>query len=101
MPTEQIGRFRVSNDYLDGPEQLGAILAEEGYLFFRSVLDASTVQLVKDDFIQVLLKQGVVKPGVSEPVWTGANLDHINDDELYALDSYVALVSSDRTRRCL
>jgi len=96
-----IGQFRVSNGYLGDPAKLDAMLQEEGYLFFAGVLDVQAVLRTKTDFIRVLQRQGVVKPDVSEPVWTGANIDQINDDELYALGSYVVLMESAATRRCL
>jgi len=45
-----------------------------------------------------LQKQGIVKSGASEPIWTGAGLDQIDDDGLYVLDSYDALINLETTR---
>ena len=95
------GKFRISNDCLDDAIQLTARLQEEGYLFFSGLLDVKAVLEAKADFVRVLQKQGVVKPGVSEPIWTGADLDQIDDNELYELSSYVELLGSAHTRRCL
>ena len=96
-----IGQFRVSNNYSDDTARLDATLQEEGYLFFAGVLDVHAVLRTKTDFIRVLQKQNVVRPGASEPLWTGASIDQINDDDLYTLSSYVELMESAATRRCL
>src|SRR5438445_241426 len=101
MADQNSGKFRVSNEYLEDAGKLSAILQDEGYLFFRKVLDVELVLRVKADFIRVLQRQGLVKPETSEPVWTGAELDKIDDTELYALTSYVEMLSADSTRRCL
>jgi len=101
MTNQECGKFRVSNEYLEDANTLSAILQEEGYLFFRGVLDVELVGRVKADFIRVLQKQGIIMPGVSEPMWTGADLDEIDDRELYALTSYVHLFAAASTRWCL
>ena len=101
MKDQELGRFRVSNDALDDARQLKARLQKEGYLFFRDVLEKQAVLRAEADFIRVLQKQGIVKLGASEPVWTGADLDQIDDNELYAASSYVDLLESQHTRRCL
>ena len=46
----------------------------------------------------MLQKQGVVKTGESEPIWTGAGLDQIDDNALYALDSYQELLDRESSR---
>jgi len=61
----------------------------------------AAVLRVKTDFVRVLQKQGMVKPDASEPVWTGADLDEIDDSELYAVRSYIELPNSADTRSCL
>jgi 1-deoxypentalenic acid 11beta-hydroxylase len=91
MPAQSLGSFRVANDLLDRPDRLKALLAEEGYLFFRAGLDLDEVLSVKRDLVDALAKQGVVKPGATEPVWTGAGLDRIDDVALYSLSSYQEL----------
>ena len=91
MTNQRSGRFRIANDDLDRPERLEAIFQDEGYLFFRGVLDLDTVLAVKRDLMRVLQAQGVVKPGETEPIWTGAGMDQIDDVALYSLASYEAL----------
>lgn len=91
MTNPTLGRLRESNEYLNDPARLDALLNDEGYLFFRNVLDRGEVLRVKQDMTRVLQAQGIVKPGESEPVWSGQDLDALQDDALYALDSYPAL----------
>jgi hypothetical protein len=87
----------VANDYLDDLDQLNRILAEDGYLFFRGVLDRREVRRVKDDFSQVLRAQGFVGPSESNPEWTGRAFDALDDAPLYALTSYDDLSHSPHT----
>jgi len=92
MSEKSLGQFRIANDLLGDRARLDALFAEDGYLFFRDVLDATEVNRVKTDMMRVLSEQGVVKAGESEPIWTGAGLEQIEDTSLYALESYPALV---------
>ena len=92
MTQNTIGEFETANHLLNDLEKLNAVFHEEGYLFFRNVLEADAVRRVKQEFVQVLQKQGIVKVGESEPIWTGAGLDQIDDNALYALDSYQELL---------
>jgi len=91
MQTKALGSFKLSNDLLASPKRLKARLAEEGYLFFHRVLDIEEVHSVKRDLVDALQRQGVVKAGSSEPVWTGAGMDRIDDVALYSLSSYEQL----------
>ena len=92
MNQNAMGEFQTANHLLNDFEKMKATFREEGYLFFRNVLEADAVLKVKQDFVEVLQKQGVVKTGESEPIWTGAGLDQIDDNALYALDSYQELL---------
>ena len=47
----------------------------------------------------MLQQQGVAKVDESEVIWTGAGLDQIDDDALYALDAYQELLDLESTRR--
>src|SRR5215467_2496289 len=84
------GQFREANEYLGDSERLNALFNEDGYLFFRGVLKG--VERVKLDFIRVLQQQSVVKPGATEPVWTGAGIDQIDDVGLYELPSHMEVL---------
>ncbi len=90
----RVGRFKTHNESLNDFDRLEASFQEDGYLFFRDVLDAAQVLEVQRDFVRVLQQQAVVPPGTSEPIWTGAGLEAIDDNGLYGLDSYVELIES-------
>jgi 1-deoxypentalenic acid 11beta-hydroxylase len=92
VATQKLDHFREANNYLDDPERLNAQFAEDGYLFFRGVLEG--VESVKREFVRVLQAQGAVKDGASEPVWTGMNVDQIDDDGLYRARSVTELFES-------
>ena len=98
MTQNSIGEFQTANHLLNDFESLNANFQEEGYLFFRNILDADAVLKVKQEFIQVLQEQGIVRAGASEPIWTGAGLDQIDDDALYALDSYQVLLDRESSQ---
>ena len=94
MPsTEQkLGRLQESNQHLGNFNRLNSIFAEDGYLFFRGVLEG--IEQVKLEFIRALQRQGAVKPGVSDPIWTGSPLDQIDDNELYGSRACAELFES-------
>jgi len=56
---------------------------------------------VKSDFLGVLQAQGIAEAGLSEPVWTGAPLEQIDDTALYGLNSYNELIESAGMRRLM
>jgi 1-deoxypentalenic acid 11beta-hydroxylase len=87
-----LGRFREANRYLGDLKQLNAMFDQDGYLFFPGVLEG--VDRVRHEFIRVLEKQGAVKAGALEPIWTGMKVDQINDDELYGASSCRELFES-------
>jgi ectoine hydroxylase-related dioxygenase (phytanoyl-CoA dioxygenase family) len=91
MTQPTLGRLREANAYLDDAAKLQQLWEDEGYLFFRSVLDRNEVERVKQDMTRILREQGLVKAGASEPLWSGADLEQLQDDDLYALESYGAL----------
>jgi 1-deoxypentalenic acid 11beta-hydroxylase len=99
MANRPLGTFKVANDSLDDFELLTSTFREDGYLFFRQVLDAERILQVAHDFIRVLQNQGIVKPGMPEPVWTGRSLEEIDDGALYGLNSYVELIESNDMRQ--
>ena len=98
MAERGYGEFQVANDYVDDIEALDSIFDRQGYLFFRDVLDTRQVEEVKSDFVRELQKQGFVRPGVSEPIWTGRGVDDLDDGALYGLDYYPKLLDSEKTQ---
>jgi ectoine hydroxylase-related dioxygenase (phytanoyl-CoA dioxygenase family) len=57
------------------PRSLDALLEEQGYLYFRGVFDAHDVAETRAEIIDVLAKNGLVKPGSKESTWSGR--DHV------------------------
>src|SRR5262245_44716850 len=98
MASKALGVFKVSNELLDHCEQLKLRFEEDGYLFFRGVLDLDKIQQVKSDFVDVLQQQGIAKARESEAIWTGVGIEAIDDRALYGQTSYVELIESQRTR---
>jgi hypothetical protein len=100
-PNSALSFFRVANDDLDNLERLNSAFEEDGYLYFRGILSRDEVIRVKRDFLGVLQRQGIARPGESEPYWTGAGLEAIDDDALYGLNSYADLVESEGMKRLM
>ncbi len=94
-----VGELRSANHLLNNFEKLSALFQEEGYLFFRNVLNESAVLRAKQEFVRVLQQQGVATGDESEAIWTGAGLDQIDDDALYVLAGYQELLDLESTRR--
>jgi 1-deoxypentalenic acid 11beta-hydroxylase len=80
-----LGQFRDATQHLGNHARLQAMFDEDGYLFFRGVLDG--VDHVKREFVRSLQKQGAVRAGTSEPIWSGAKLEEIDDSDLYGAPS--------------
>ena len=94
-----VGELRTANHLLNDFDRLSTLYHVDGYLFFRSVLDERAVLRAKQEFASVLQQQGIARVNESEAIWTGAGLDQIDDDVLYALDGYQKLLDLESTRR--
>ena len=99
MTTTAYGEFQIANEYLHDAETLNSVFDQQGYLFFRGVLDTDQVLEVKSDFISELRRQGFVRPGGRESIWTGKDLDELDDDSLYRLDYYNKLLDTEATQK--
>lgn len=95
--SQMLRPFRVANEYLDDFERLNTLFKEEGYLFFRNVLSLDEIFKAKRDLVELLQKQGAVKAGASDPVWTGTGIEQIDESELYALPLFSELLESQHT----
>jgi hypothetical protein len=71
--------LRPANNAIGNRNLLNQIMADRGYWFFRGVLDDVVIAEMRDIFIDVLVKMGVVDPGSRLPVWNGASLDAFPD----------------------
>jgi 1-deoxypentalenic acid 11beta-hydroxylase len=96
-----LARFTQSNDLLDDYQELQRRYEEDGYLFFRDALDTTAVAGVRDDLTRVLAAQGVVESDASQPVATGAGVEAVDDNAMYAVESYLELCESDELRALL
>jgi 1-deoxypentalenic acid 11beta-hydroxylase len=96
-----LARFTTSNDVLDDYGGLNQRYEEDGFLFFSELLDPDFVARVRDDFIRVLADQGVVQGGLAIPRATGAGVEAVDDNELYAVASYLELCESGELRDLL
>ncbi|MDN5913586.1 MAG: phytanoyl-CoA dioxygenase family protein [Pseudonocardia sp.] len=67
--------LEVHNDLLDDHEAMEKQFREEGYLFFRGVLDPDAVEAVREKYFSILVEDyGVVDPGQDLPVWNGKDV---------------------------
>ncbi|WFR74785.1 hypothetical protein P9209_00960 [Prescottella defluvii] len=65
----------VHNELLGDHAKLESVYREEGYLFFRDVLDRDAVNAVREKYFSILVDDyGVVDPGMAEPVWNGTDV---------------------------
>ena len=72
--------LRTANDTVGNPERTAAMIAEDGYLFFKDVLDHGAVARLRQKYIDVLVDMGVVDEGAEEPIWNGADLSDFRKD---------------------
>lgn len=74
--TPAMPKFNTSNHLLGDRAALDAAWARDGYWFFRDVLDKDAIDEVRAEFMDVLNKLGVIKPGNSDTaIYNGAPLD--------------------------
>src|SRR3546814_17859116 len=66
--------LRVANHTVGKPDETLAMMEEDGYVYFRDVLDQGAVGRLRKRYMDVLVDWGVVDPGASEPIWNGADL---------------------------
>ena len=60
---ETVAEMQVSNDALNDPEELRRRIAQNGYLFFRGLLDPEPVRNLRLDTLEVLREAGWVEAG--------------------------------------
>src|SRR3546814_5547507 len=66
--------LRVANHTVGKPDETLAMMEEDGYVYFRDVLDQGAVGRLRQRYMDVLVDWGVVDPGAREPIWNGADL---------------------------
>ena len=89
----------VHNDLLGDHERLREVFREEGYLFFRDVLDHDAVEAVRDKYLSILVGDyGVVDPGRRDPVWNGTDVSEfpVKVPEIYGSGTWEAFTGNPR-----
>ncbi|MEZ0109539.1 ectoine hydroxylase-related dioxygenase (phytanoyl-CoA dioxygenase family) [Catenulispora sp. EB89] len=74
-----MGEMRVANGLLGDRVRLRALFADEGYLFFRGVLDAAAVRATAEQVVRTLVEQRFLD---ASSAWTGRALTASVDSEL-------------------
>src|SRR4051812_7121865 len=63
-----------ANDLLGDREALDRRWREQGYWFFRDVLDKHALDTLRQIYLDELIRLGVVDQGETTPRWNGADL---------------------------
>ncbi len=72
MSTSKFVPFKETDPYVEDPRALASTFADDGYLFFRNLLDKERVKIVRNSIINVLKEHGFVnKNANSNPIWSG------------------------------
>jgi hypothetical protein len=71
MKVTDIPPLRESNDALHRPDLLNQRWSDDGYLFFRNVIDPSAIAALRTEYMRRLKDQGLVVDVDAPPVWTG------------------------------
>lgn len=85
------------NHLLGDPEALNKVFEEEGYLYFRDVLDKEAVEEVRAKYFSVLVDDyGVVDPGQDQPIWNGKDVSSfpVKVPEVYGSGTYERFVAN-------
>src|SRR3546814_13932756 len=82
--------LRVANHTVGKPDETLAMMEEDGYVYFRDVLDQGAVGCLRQRYMDVLVDWGVVDPGARDPIWNGAvlcpspvNIEPLNDARVW------------------
>ena len=72
MSTSKFVPFKEANPYIGDAHTLTSKFVDDGYLFFRDLLDKRRVGTVRDNIISVLKKHEFVdRDAHSDPIWSG------------------------------
>ena len=59
----RIEPFTVSNEFLEKPEKLREQARQDGYLFFRKLIDTDSIQELRHDFLEICHRHGWAQGG--------------------------------------
>jgi ectoine hydroxylase-related dioxygenase (phytanoyl-CoA dioxygenase family) len=68
--------LRTANHTIGNPDATMEMMREDGYLFFRDVLDRAAIERIKRKYMDVLFDMGVVDRAQEEPIWNGVDLSN-------------------------
>lgn len=70
--------LKVSNSLIGDVAALEKRWFDDGYWFFRDILDPRPIAELRSVYLGTLVDLGVVAPGNPEPIWNGAQLDQLD-----------------------
>lgn len=65
MSASKFVPFKETDPYIEEPHTLASTFADDGYLFFRNLLDKERVKTVRNSIINVLKEHGFVNKNVN------------------------------------
>jgi ectoine hydroxylase-related dioxygenase (phytanoyl-CoA dioxygenase family) len=69
--------FTVANPSMDDCDALEALWKQDGYWFFKDVIDRDAVAMVRETYLKVLADLGQIERGDETATWTGRSLDNL------------------------
>ena len=97
-------QMAFADELLDRPDELGKAYEQDGYLFFRGVLDRAEVDRIAGELLAAMRAEALVKPSADgrQPArWNGRSLDDIDDRSFYEVPYYPELIDTETTQRFL
>ena len=72
----RIEPFFISNELLDQPEKLREQAQQDGYLFFRGLIDADSIYELRRNFLEICHRHGWAQGGevLMDAIRTGGSL---------------------------
>ena len=92
---QKLKPFTVSNDILDQPDKLREQANKDGYLFFRGLIDADSINNLRQDFLEICHRHGWSKGGESlmKGIRTGGPFMEGDDGYWPVLDEFQSMES--------
>lgn len=79
--------MQISNDLLDRPEELRARLAEDGYLYFRQVLDREQIRLLRREMLLATQRLGWTEPS-DVPISARCTIEPLREEDEEFIEGY-------------
>ena len=91
----QIKPFTVSNELLDQPEKLREQAQQDGYLFFRGLIDTDSIYSLRQDFLEICHRHGWAQGGeaLMDGIRTGGPFMEGDDGYVPVLDEFQSMES--------